>query len=105
MLAALPILWTAVISLRSYVDAFSVPLKWVAPLTLENYRGLWVDREFHRNFVNTLVVTLSVVTISLSVGCLAGYALSRYRGSLGFWLLIIALIFRCLLYTSPSPRD
>ena len=72
LLAALPILWTVVISLRTYVDAFSAPLKWVAPLTLENYRGLWVEREFHRNFINTLLVTVGTVSISLTVGCLAG---------------------------------
>ena len=103
LLAALPILWTVVISLRTYVDAFSAPLKWVAPLTLENYRGLWVEREFHRNFINTLLVTVGTVSLSLTVGCLAGYALSRYRGSLGFWLLIIALIFRALPHSTLLP--
>ena len=103
LLATLPIVWTAVISLRTYVDAFSAPLKWVAPLTLENYRGLWIDREFHRNFANTLVVTFSTVAISLTVGCLAGYALARYRGSLGFWLLIIALVFRALPHSTLLP--
>jgi multiple sugar transport system permease protein len=103
LVAALPVLWTVVISLRTYVDAFSAPLKWVAPLTFENYRGLWIDREFHRNMVNTLIVTVSVVTISLTVGCLAGYALARYRGSLGFWLLIIALIFRALPHSTLLP--
>ena len=103
LLAALPILWTAVISLRSYVDAFSAPLKWVAPITWENYRGLWIDREFHRNFINTVLVTLGTVSISLTVGCLAGYALARYRGSLGFWLLIIALVFRALPHSTLLP--
>lgn len=103
LLAALPIFWTVVISLRSYVDAFSAPLKWLAPVTFENYRGLWVDREFYRNFYNTAVVTLGTVGISLSVGCLAGYALSRYRGSLGFWLLIIALVFRALPHSTLLP--
>ena len=103
LLAALPILWTAVISLRSYVDAFSAPLKWFAPLTFENYRGLWIDREFYRNFGNTVIVTLGTVSISLTVGCLAGYALSRYRGSLGFWLLIIALVFRALPHSTLLP--
>ena len=103
LLATLPILWTVVISLRSYVDAFSAPLQWLAPLTLENYRGLWVEREFHRNFANTLVVTVSTVAISLTVGCLAGYALARYRGSLGFWLLIIALVFRALPHSTLLP--
>jgi multiple sugar transport system permease protein len=103
VLASLPVVWTLVISLRSYVDAFSSPLKWWAPVTLENYRGLWVDREFHRNFVNTAVVTVCTVTISLTVGCLAGYALARYRGSLGFWLLIIALVFRALPHSTLLP--
>ena len=103
VLAALPVLWTVVISLRTYVDAFSAPLKWLAPITFENYRGLWVDREFYRNFTNTVVVTLGTVCISLSVGCLAGYALSRYRGSLGFWLLIIALVFRALPHATLLP--
>ena len=103
LLAALPIFWTVVISLRTYVDAFSAPLKWLAPITFENYRGLWVDREFYRNFHNTAVVTLGTVCISLTVGCLAGYALSRYRGSLGFWLLIIALVFRALPHSTLLP--
>jgi ABC-type glycerol-3-phosphate transport system permease component len=103
VLAALPVLWTVVISLRTYVDAFSAPLKWLAPVTLENYRGLWIEREFYRNFGNTLVVTLGTVSISLTVGCLAGYALSRYRGSLGFWLLIIALVFRALPHSTLLP--
>ena len=101
--AALPVLWTLVISLRSYVDAFAAPLKWLAPVTLENYRGLWIDREFHRNFTNTLVVTTGTVCISLTVGCLAGYALSRYRGSLGFWLLIVALVFRAVPHATLLP--
>ena len=103
LLAALPILWTLIISLRSYVDAFSAPLKWFAPITVENYRALWLDREFYRNAWNTAVVTLSTVSISLTVGCLAGYALSRYRGSLGFWLLIIALVFRALPHSTLLP--
>ena len=103
LLAALPIVWTLVISLRSYVDAFGAPLRWLAPLTLDNYRGLWLEREFHRNLLNTTIVTLGTVSISLTVGCLAGYALARYRGALGFWLLIVALVFRALPHSTLLP--
>jgi ABC-type glycerol-3-phosphate transport system permease component len=99
----LPIAWTAIISLRQYVDAFSVPVKWLAPITFENYTGLWIDKLFYRNFLNTVVVTAGTVSISLTVGCLAGYALSRYRGALGFWLLIIALVFRSLPHSTLLP--
>ena len=103
LLASLPIVWAAVISFRQYVDAFSAPLKWLAPFTLENYSGLWIDKAFYLNFANTLLVTICTVVISLSTGCLAGYALARYRGSLGFWLLIVALAFRALPHSTLLP--
>ncbi len=52
-------------------------------------------------------MTVCTVTVSLTIGCLAGYALARYRGSLGFWLLVTALIFRAMpqvvLLTSLPP--
>lgn len=103
VLASLPIIWTVVLSLRDYVNAFSSPIHWLAPLTLEHYRVLWLEKGFSQNFLNTLIVTVSTVTISLAVGCLAGYALSRYRGSVGFWLLIIALVFRSLPHSTLLP--
>ena len=103
LLAALPIVWTAVISLRHYVDAFSTPIKWLVPVTLDNYSQLWMQRGFTQNFFNTLVVTTGTVVVSLSVGCLAGYALSRYRGALGFWLLLTALVFRALPHSTLLP--
>ena len=103
IVASLPVIWTAVVSFRQYIDAFSSPIKWVAPFTIENYSRLWIDKEFYRNFLNTAFVTICTVTISLSVGCLAGYALSRYRGSIGFWLLLVALMFRAIPHSSLLP--
>jgi multiple sugar transport system permease protein len=85
------------------VDAFSTPVKWVAPFTLENYTRLWIDQAFYVNFLNTAIVTAGTVTVSLTVGCLAGYALARYRGSLGFWLLLVALVFRALPHSTLLP--
>ena len=103
VIASLPIVWTAIISFRQYIDAFSSPVKWVAPFTVENYTALWIDKAFYRNFLNTALVTIGTVTISLAVGCLAGYALSRYRGALGFWLLLVALAFRAIPHSSLLP--
>ncbi len=103
LLACLPFVWTAIISLRQYVDAFSVPIKWLAPVTFENYSRLWIDKAFYRNFLNTAIVTFSTVSVSLTVGCLAGYALSRYRGAVGFWLLLAALVFRSLPHSTLLP--
>jgi len=44
-----------------------------------------------------------VVAVSLTVGCFAGYALARYGGRLGFWLLILALIFRAMPHATLLP--
>jgi multiple sugar transport system permease protein len=52
--------------------------------------------EFYEYFLNTLIVTVGTVIISISIGCFAGYALARYRGLTGVIILIAALGFRAL---------
>lgn len=79
--------------LNSVTGPFGVP---VIGLTTEHYRSVWVENEFYRNFTNSLIVTTGVVTISLTVGTLAGYGLARSHSDLAFWLLIVALVFRAL---------
>lgn len=64
--------------------------------TIEHYRAVWLDNEFYRNFLNSMIITAGVVTVSLTVGTLAGYGLARSGSNIGFWILIIALVFRAL---------
>ena len=64
--------------------------------TTDHYVAVWVGNGFYRNFLNSILVTAGVVTISLTVGTLAGYGLARSGSNLAFWLLILALIFRAL---------
>ncbi|WP_227267496.1 carbohydrate ABC transporter permease [Roseobacter weihaiensis] len=68
----------------------------VLGLTTEHYVAVWAENEFYRNFLNSMLVTAGVVTVSLTVGTLAGYGLARSGSDLAFWLLILALIFRAL---------
>ncbi len=68
----------------------------VIGVTLEHYRAVWVQYEFYRNFMNSMMITFGVVTISLTVGTLAAYGLARTKSNLAFWLLIAALVFRAL---------
>lgn len=65
-------------------------------LTTQHYYGVWVQQAFYKHLINTLVVTLGVVSISLTVGTLAGYGLARTRTRLVFWILIMALVFRAI---------
>lgn len=68
----------------------------VVGFTLQHYRAVWVEHAFWHNFINSMIVTAGVVTISLTVGTLAAFALARSRTSFAFWLLVAALIFRAL---------
>ena len=76
---------------------------WLGPLgnniigiTTEHYEAVWIDRHFSRNFTNSMIVTAGVVALSLTVGTLAGYGLSRSDSLIAFWLLVLALVFRAL---------
>ena len=106
-LAVFPFLWMFIISFRLPVDAFSEPLKLFTTVTFDHYYKTWIIDEFWKKGINTVLVTVGTVSISMTVACLAGYALSRYQGSVGFWLLIAALIFRSMphvvLLTSYQP--
>ena len=68
----------------------------VIGMTTEHYEAVWVDRGFTRNFTNSMIVTIGVVSVSLTVGTLAGYGLARSDSLIAFWLLVIALVFRAL---------
>lgn len=68
----------------------------VIGLTTEHYKTVWIDRGFSNNFQNSLIVTAGVVSVSLTVGTLAGYGLARSGSTLAFAILIVALVFRAL---------
>lgn len=96
-LLAVTVLFGVYPALLSLFDPLLGPLgDPILGLTMEHYRAVWVDNEFYRNFLNSMLVTAGVVTISLTVGTLAGYGLARSGSNLAFWLLIGALIFRAL---------
>ncbi len=52
--------------------------------------------EFYDYFVNTIIVTVGTVVVSITIGCLAGYSLARYSGYAAVVILIAALGFRAL---------
>lgn len=96
VLAVLPFLWTLTTSLKQVVDAFAIPPVIIFTPTLDAYEILWVKERFVHFFTNSAIVSMATVTISISIGCLAGYGLARYSGKVTFFLLLMALLFRSL---------
>lgn len=106
--AAFPFLWTVWGSFKVEADFFSYG-DWTEVLTGENtraetgggftlqaYRDVWIEREFWRPALNTLMVTFGVMVISLTFGTLGAYALARSGYRYAFWILIAALVFRAM---------
>lgn len=92
------ILFTLVLPLvLGFLNPLTGPLgNNIIGITTEHYEAVWIDRNFTRNFSNSMIVTLGVVTVSLTVGTLAGYGLARSDSLIAFWLLVVALVFRAL---------
>ena len=108
ILASVPFLWTLWGSFKVEADFFSKQdwrnaifgvrtlVETGGIFTLNGYKGAWIQEEFWRAALNTGIVTVSVVTISLTLGTLGGYALARSGFRYAFWILIAALIFRAM---------
>ena len=108
IVAAFPFLWTLWGSFKVEGDFFS-KANWTnaltGPLTIaetgaaftgDGYHGAWVQEAFWLAALNTLIVCVCVVTISLTFGTLGGYALSRSTYRYAFWFLLFALMFRAM---------
>ena len=103
-----PFLWTFWGSFKVKADFFSRADWWYTisgvntlietggRTTLEAYINSWIEGEFWRAARNTIIVTVCVVTISLFLGTLGAYALSRSTYKYAFWILIAALVFRAM---------
>ncbi len=67
---------------------------------LWRFPKIWVTEDTYSFLINSIVVTVLTMLISLSIGLLAGYGLARYSGISGAVILIIALGFRALPRTA-----
>lgn len=108
VIASFPFLWTLWGSFKVQGDFFS-KADWTNALTgtrtiaetggyftLNGYEGAWIEKEFWRAALNTMIVVVCVVVISLTFGTLGGYALARSGYRYAFWLLMLALVFRAM---------
>ncbi|WP_433136225.1 carbohydrate ABC transporter permease [Actinomadura nitritigenes] len=96
LFALAPFLWVGLASIKRPIDAFTLPPLWHFKPTLEAYRILWYEHDFGTFFMNTLIIGVATVIISLLVSLPAAYALARYTKRAGLSLLILALVFRAL---------
>ncbi len=89
-----PVIWAFLTSIKQPIDAFAIPPRLVFPPTLEFHHQVWFEKGFAGFFVNSLIISVSTVLISVSIGTMAAYALSRMRGKAARGILFGLLSLR-----------
>jgi len=97
----IPILWALLTSFKQPVDAFTVPPTLFFTPTLEFHREVWFEHGFWSFLLNSMIVAVATVAISVPIGTLAGYAFARIRTrhtrSILFGLMTIRMFPHILL--------
>jgi ABC-type glycerol-3-phosphate transport system permease component len=101
-----PMAWVAYSSLKTdeaiFREAFALPP--FDDLQTGNYTRAWNEAKFGDYFLNSVVVTLSSVTLIVLLGAMAAYALARFYHPLGkgvFWLFLAGLMIPVQLSIVP----
>jgi ABC-type glycerol-3-phosphate transport system permease component len=90
----IPFLWLVISSLKREADIFANPLALLQTPTLANYGSLFQQFHFAIATLNSIVISLGVVAISVALGSLAAYGFSRYPFAGGRFVLGALLITR-----------
>lgn len=76
----LPVVWMPVSSVKGFSDLFSSPPRiWPREVTLAHYLNLFSQTNFARYFLNSTIVSIGTVVISLGLSLPAAYAITRYQ--------------------------
>jgi len=89
-----PFYWAIVTSLKTPGSLFNTPVRyWPDKLTLDNYVGVFRDQPFALNLLNSAVVAIGTVLLSLLLGVLSAYALGkfRFRGKTSIMYIVLAV--------------
>lgn len=87
-----PFYYAIISSFRSGSQLFE-PSLWPGRIDLSNYIAVFREQPFARNILNSVLVAVSVVGLSLALGVGAAYALGRvpFRGRTSLLLAILAV--------------
>lgn len=91
-----PFYWSFATSFKPAGDVFASPPKWIPnPWTLLNYRDVFTLLNFDRYFMNSVIVTVAIVSLNIVFDTAAAYAFAklRFRGrNFLFFMLLITLM-------------
>ncbi len=91
-----PVYWVLATSLKSKKDGLANPPLWIFDPTTANYLKLWTHDTFKYTFLNSVIVTIIGVALSLAIAIPTAYALVRMkirgRKIVGVWLILAYML-------------
>lgn len=88
----LPFFWMVSVSLKPATEPFAIPARlWPESPTLANYVTAFRP-EFRTYFLNSMIVSLSTVLITVSLGLLSAYCFTRLRSATMAVLMTLVML-------------
>jgi multiple sugar transport system permease protein len=106
IITLLPLIWMLSASLKTDVEVFSVPVRWIPENPAwNNYRAIWQKIDFARFTYNSFKLSVIVTLIQVLTSCFAayGFAKCRFPGrELLFFLYIATIAIPWQVYMLPQ---
>ena len=88
-----PFLWMLSSSFKTQVDIISWPPKLLFTPTLHNYFKVFSEQDFLKYFLNSTIIAVVAVALSLLIGLPAAYSISRFaQHKLSIFILLARLM-------------
>jgi multiple sugar transport system permease protein len=84
-----PLLWAVYQSFRPYGETAAAPVALPQTLTLENYVNAWNQADLPYYYLNTLIIAVPGVILTLLIASMVAFALTRYRFRFNLPLLML----------------
>ena len=86
----IPLLWVGYTALRTYADTqLNGYVSFPTGLSLDNFVNAWNQGSFPQFYMNTLIVAIPGVVITLTLASMVAFAVSRFRWRFNLLVLII----------------
>ncbi|UCM90938.1 carbohydrate ABC transporter permease [Streptomyces marincola] len=91
VMAAGPLIWVAISSLRPHADLVADPFGLPTNLAWENFTNAWTNADIGRYTLNSLIILAGSLTGTMLLGSMAAYVLARFsfRGNRVIHLLFV----------------
>jgi multiple sugar transport system permease protein len=97
LFAVLPLLWGLSTSFKPESTVLTTPVRWIPEnVTFENYHAVLFESDIPRNLLNSVVVSVLTVIVTLLIAVPAAYSAARFRFKgkpfLLFFILMTSMI-------------